>query len=300
MDFNGSYGYIYLLILMNISVAYAFVILAIFYSIFKSKLKPFEPVGKFLCIKFIIFLTFWQGVIISGMAKFGLLKSNDETPPQIFATQLQDFLICIEMLFVAIAHLYTFSYKPFIDEYKNFLMMIYEQHPNNNAISTIDIEKNVLQFSSNNKKTRHFKDEKRRIMRYPFSRLFNVSINKQSYPSNTSSINKNIECDDDKLERLLNNDNDFENHKSALKKYNLQNGNKFVHNGGYEMNDAKNSNNKMGIFSSNFATDSAIRDFNESMPVIVLPSNFKVMKGSVILSDPKERLKQLNDENNIS
>ena len=62
LDFNWRYGYVYLLIIMNISVAYAFIILAIFYSIFKSKLQPFEPVGKFLCIKFVIFLTFWQGL----------------------------------------------------------------------------------------------------------------------------------------------------------------------------------------------------------------------------------------------
>jgi hypothetical protein len=35
-----------------------------------------------------------------------------------------------------------------------------------------------------------------------------------------------------------------------------------------------------------------IRDFNESMPVVVLPSNFEVRKGVLIDSDPKNRLLQ--------
>ncbi len=59
-DLSGRYGYLYVLVILNISVAYAFVVLATFYSTLKSKLKPFEPVGKFLCIKFVIFFAFWQ------------------------------------------------------------------------------------------------------------------------------------------------------------------------------------------------------------------------------------------------
>ena len=52
---------------MNASVLYAFMVLASFYSAFKFKLKPFKPVGKFLCIKFIIFVVFWQ--VIQAQAK---------------------------------------------------------------------------------------------------------------------------------------------------------------------------------------------------------------------------------------
>ncbi len=55
-----SHGSVYVLIILNVSVAYAFVVLATFYSALKLKLKPFQPVGKFLCIKFVIFFAFWQ------------------------------------------------------------------------------------------------------------------------------------------------------------------------------------------------------------------------------------------------
>jgi hypothetical protein len=51
---------VYLTILVNLSIAYAFVVLATFYKTLKHKLAPFHPVGKFLCIKFVIFFAFWQ------------------------------------------------------------------------------------------------------------------------------------------------------------------------------------------------------------------------------------------------
>lgn len=59
-ELDWSYGYMYIMFIINVSVAYAFVALISFYSELKSKLNPFSPVGKFLCIKFIIFFAFWQ------------------------------------------------------------------------------------------------------------------------------------------------------------------------------------------------------------------------------------------------
>ncbi len=134
-DLSGRYGYFYVLIVINISVAYAFIVLATFYTTLKSKLKPYEPVGKFLCIKFVIFFAFWQvssvltvntqcsltlhlpctsvllqSVIISGLVKFGVITDIGDYSADVISTGLQDFLICIEMFVTAVAHLYTFSY----------------------------------------------------------------------------------------------------------------------------------------------------------------------------------------------
>ena len=88
-DLSPRYGYIYLLIAINISVAYAFIVLASFYSTLKVKLKPFEPIGKFLCIKFVIFFAFWQSVVITGMVKFGWIRNLGEYGPDVVATGLQ-------------------------------------------------------------------------------------------------------------------------------------------------------------------------------------------------------------------
>mmetsp|Transcript_30273 Transcript_30273/g.50672 ORF Transcript_30273/g.50672 Transcript_30273/m.50672 type:complete len:153 (-) Transcript_30273:137-595(-) len=53
---------------------------------------------------------------------------------------------------------------------------------------------------------------------------------------------------------------------------------------------------KGGFLDKHFATSSAIRDFNESMPVLSLPTGFKMKQGHVVHSDPTSRLKQLQDE----
>jgi hypothetical protein len=46
----------------------------------------------------------------------------------------------------------------------------------------------------------------------------------------------------------------------------------------------------MDMIDKHFSIHNMIRDFNESMPVVVLPSNFEVRKGILIDSDPKNRL----------
>ena len=51
-------------------------------------------------------------------------------------------------------------------------------------------------------------------------------------------------------------------------------------------------NTIMSIFDRNFASEAAVRDFNESMPVIVLPSSFVPGKGTVEVSRPSDRVSE--------
>ena len=64
-------------------------------------------------------------------------------------------------------------------------------------------------------------------------------------------------------------------------------------------NNVNNSDKLHQLFDKHFATGSAIRDFNEAMPVVVLPTNFHATRGQVIESNPEERLRQarLEQEN---
>ena len=59
-EFSPKYGHIYVTTIINISVAYAFYVLAVFFYALKRKLTPYDPVPKFLCIKLVIFFAFWQ------------------------------------------------------------------------------------------------------------------------------------------------------------------------------------------------------------------------------------------------
>jgi len=66
-----------------------------------EELKWVDPWPKFMCIKGVVFATFWQGFIISLCAQVGFLDQQA-------AFALQDFLICVEMLLASLAHYYIF------------------------------------------------------------------------------------------------------------------------------------------------------------------------------------------------
>mmetsp|Transcript_26230 Transcript_26230/g.56757 ORF Transcript_26230/g.56757 Transcript_26230/m.56757 type:complete len:83 (+) Transcript_26230:296-544(+) len=53
---------------------------------------------------------------------------------------------------------------------------------------------------------------------------------------------------------------------------------------------------KKGLLDKHFAASSALRDFNEIMPVVVLPSGFHMQHGRTIQSDPRSRLRELEEE----
>ncbi|KAJ4845085.1 hypothetical protein Tsubulata_036109 [Turnera subulata] len=70
-------------------------------------LQPFNPVPKFVMIKSVVFLTYWQGVLVFLAAKSGFIEKREE------AAQFQDFIICVEMLIAAVGHLFAFPYKEY-------------------------------------------------------------------------------------------------------------------------------------------------------------------------------------------
>lgn len=47
-------------IVLSLSISLAMYSLIVFYLVFAKELKPHEPLSKFICIKGIVFLGFWQ------------------------------------------------------------------------------------------------------------------------------------------------------------------------------------------------------------------------------------------------
>lgn len=115
-DWSADGGYIYITIIYNISVSLALYGLYLFYFATKDLLTPFEPVLKFCTIKSVIFLSFWQGVLLAILEKAQVISrvvdsSGDVTSAGTVSAGYQNFFICIEMLFAAIALRYAFPYQ---------------------------------------------------------------------------------------------------------------------------------------------------------------------------------------------
>ena len=121
----------YLLMVQNVSVFLAFTGLLRFYHIVHEYIEWIDPFPKFLCIKGVVFMTFWQGLVISLVLSFGhdgdnntdddTLSGNDDVTgsltPQESASRIQNLLICLEMLGFCIAHYFVFPTQEWEEGY---------------------------------------------------------------------------------------------------------------------------------------------------------------------------------------
>jgi len=111
--FSWEKGYAYISLINNLSVTIALYGLVYFYHATCDHLSKFKPLNKLLCIKGVLFLSFWQGVVISILAHFNLIHETITMSLDQVETGLQDFLLCAEMLLAAVAHGYAYG----VDEY---------------------------------------------------------------------------------------------------------------------------------------------------------------------------------------
>lgn len=109
-------GYFWSSLIYNVSITVCLYALAMFWVCMSHDLQPFRPMPKFLCIKGIIFASYWQGFFLSILVWLGAIP--DDVPgytPDNLAASIQDALICFEMPFFAMAHWYAFSWHDYAD-----------------------------------------------------------------------------------------------------------------------------------------------------------------------------------------
>ena len=110
-------GYLWSGIIYNISITVCLYALAMFWVCMTQDLQPFRPMPKFLCIKGIIFASYWQGFFLSILV---FLKAIPSDVPGYssdnLAAAIQDALICFEMPLFALGHWYAFSWHDYADD----------------------------------------------------------------------------------------------------------------------------------------------------------------------------------------
>lgn len=112
-----SSGYFWSGLLYNVSITISLYALAMFWVCMADDLAPFRPMPKFLCIKLIIFASYWQGFFLSILQFLGAIPNDvPGYSADNLAAAIQDALICFEMPIFAIAHWYAFSWHDYADD----------------------------------------------------------------------------------------------------------------------------------------------------------------------------------------
>jgi len=122
-NWDPKYAQFYFNMLANASMSFAFAGLLRFYHATRWDLAWISPFSKFMSIKGIVFLTFWQGVLISFLASaiMGAMAGrtvSDKMEVLEFSKKANAFLLCLEMFFFAIAHIFIFPTEEWQDGYK--------------------------------------------------------------------------------------------------------------------------------------------------------------------------------------
>jgi len=115
-SFSMLRGFVYISFVNNISQMWAlYSLMMLYYATRHDLVAPvdWKPVGKFLCVKGVIFFTWWQGFGIAILTYYDIITAVGEWDQSSVAGGLQDILICFEMLLFSVAHSYTFTYKEY-------------------------------------------------------------------------------------------------------------------------------------------------------------------------------------------
>lgn len=111
-----KYFYPWASLFMNCSQLVALYCLAAFYMETHDWGKEMRPLSKFLVIKAIVFVSWWQSIAIMGFASMGMIPSTLNYSSSEVAMALNNFAICIEMFFYCIGFHYFFCYQDFYSE----------------------------------------------------------------------------------------------------------------------------------------------------------------------------------------
>ncbi|XP_041362330.1 transmembrane protein 184B-like [Gigantopelta aegis] len=116
-NFSPAGGYLYITIIYNISITLALYGLVLFYSATKELLSPYDPVLKFCIVKSVIFLSFWQGVVLAILEKSGVISAvhvdvnRRVVEVGTVSAGWQNFFICAEMFLAAVALRFAFPHS---------------------------------------------------------------------------------------------------------------------------------------------------------------------------------------------
>ncbi|KZP19623.1 DUF300-domain-containing protein [Athelia psychrophila] len=113
-SWSPEWGYVYVTIVISLSVTVAMYCLIQVYVPISGHLAPHKPLLKLFAIKAVVFLTFWQATLLSLLKSFGVVKETTYMTASEINTGISAILECFEMMVFAFLHLRAFTYKPYV------------------------------------------------------------------------------------------------------------------------------------------------------------------------------------------
>ncbi|SPO28486.1 uncharacterized protein UTRI_04883 [Ustilago trichophora] len=110
------FTHVWCALFISISVTVAMYCLIQLYIPVRKLVDPYKPILKFLAIKTIVFLTFWQDTLLSFLVSFGAIKETEYFTAEQIQAGINALLQCFWMLLFGFIHIKAFSYLPYRPE----------------------------------------------------------------------------------------------------------------------------------------------------------------------------------------
>ncbi|KIX95022.1 uncharacterized protein Z520_09332 [Fonsecaea multimorphosa CBS 102226] len=111
---SPAFSHIWVMVFETISITAAMFCLIQFYIQIKDDIRQHKPLLKITAIKLVIFLSFWQTIVISVLTSAGFIKATKHIQTPDIKVGIPALLLCIEMAFFSIFHIWSFSWKPYV------------------------------------------------------------------------------------------------------------------------------------------------------------------------------------------
>lgn len=111
-----KFAHVYELGIEFVSISIALYGLIVLYGLIKEDLKGRRPLAKFMSIKLVIFLVFYQGFIFDILVNRGVIKATQYWTTTNISDGLNALCICLEMIPIAIFQMWAFYWGEYYIE----------------------------------------------------------------------------------------------------------------------------------------------------------------------------------------
>ncbi|CAO3569783.1 unnamed protein product [Mortierella alpina] len=112
--YSIHFGMLYITIINFIVASVALYALVLFYQTIAPEIQEHDPFMKFMCVKAVLVLLYYQVLTLSLLGTLGLLPHEDHWTVLEVEEGISAILITFEMVIFAFLHVYAYSYRPYV------------------------------------------------------------------------------------------------------------------------------------------------------------------------------------------